>query len=75
MTVWAKTRLVHNCQYFEKYHFKNSIKTASLVLVVDSFTVHNNNIIYLLAFVQLTWQVDNEWFSSAWNSLILGQCI
>ena len=26
MTVWAKTGLVHTCQYFEKYHFKNSIK-------------------------------------------------
>ena len=25
VTVWAKIRLVRTCQYFEKYHFKNSI--------------------------------------------------
>ena len=26
VTVWVKTGLVRTCQYFEKYHFKNSIK-------------------------------------------------
>ena len=26
VTVLAKTGLVRTCQYFEKYHFKNSIK-------------------------------------------------
>ena len=35
---------------------------------------------YLLAFVQLTWEGNNDWFSPAfddflWNSLILGQRI
>ena len=43
---------------------------------MDSFTEHS----YLLAFVQLTLQVVNGWFSPVfddflWNSLILGQCI
>ena len=43
---------------------------------MESFT----ELSYLLAFVQLTWQVDNGWFSPvfmifSWNSLILGQYI
>ena len=29
-------------QYFEKYHFKNSIGKTSLALVLDSFIEHNN---------------------------------
>ena len=57
-TVLVKTCLVHTCQYFEKYHFKNSIKKTSLALVVESFSEHNN----LLVFVQLTRQVDKGWF-------------
>ena len=79
VTVWAKTRLVRTCQYFKKYHFKNSIKKPAL----PWYWSHSMSIIipnYLLAFVQLTWQVDNDWFSPvftiySWNSLTLGQCI
>ena len=79
MTVWAKTRLVFTSQYFEKYHFKNSIKKPAL----PWYWSHSLSIIilsYLLAFVQLTWQVNNGWFLAVFmifsrNSLILGQCI
>ena len=42
VTVWAKIHLVRTCLYFEKYHFKNSIKKTSLALVLESFTEHNN---------------------------------
>ena len=41
VTVRAKIRLVRTCQYFEKYHFKNSIKKTSLALIEESFTEHN----------------------------------
>ena len=47
---------------------------------MDSITGHNNTqLSTVLAFVQLTWQVDNGWFSPvltilSWN-LLLGQCI
>ena len=33
VTVWVKTHLVCTCQYFKKYHFKNSMKKTSLALV------------------------------------------
>ena len=42
VTVCVKTCLVSTCQYFEKYHFKNSIKKTSLALVLEAFTEHDN---------------------------------
>ena len=64
VTVWVKECLVRTCQYFEKYRFKNSIKKPAL----PWYWSHSLSIIilsYLLAFVQLTWQVDNGWFLAA----------
>ena len=42
-------------------------------MVVDSFTEHNNIIIlsYLLAIVQLTWQVDNDWFLPVFDNFFM----
>ena len=66
MTVWVITCLVCTCQYFEKYHCKNSIKKSALLW----YWAHSVRIImlsYLLAFVQLTWQVSSGWFCLFWQ--------
>ena len=60
LTVWAKTHLVCNCReiQFWKFNLKKPALpwywTCSLSITILS---------YLLAFVQLTWQVDDGWFS------------
>ena len=60
----SETSPVRTWQYFEKYHFKIQSKnhwywTGSLSIIII--------LTYLLAFVQLTWQVDNGWFSPVFD--------
>ena len=71
MTVWAKTHLACTYHYFKKYHFKYSILknqsylgnwTRSLSIIMLSF---------LLAFVQLTWKVNNGWFLLVFDDLFM----
>ena len=62
VTVWAKICLVCTCQYFEKCHFENSIWKKPALLWYWTSSLSMIILSYLLAFVQLTWQVDNGWF-------------
>ena len=74
VTVWAKTSLVCTYQYFKKYYtvfWELNLKT-SFALVLDSFTEHNITVFsYLLAFLQLTWQVDNGWFLPVFDDFFM----
>ena len=64
---------------FQKIPFKIQFKKPALPWYwTHSLSI--NILSYLLAFAQLTWQVDNDWVlpvfdDFSWNSLILGQHI
>ena len=59
VTVWAKTCQVCTFQYFKKYHLKIQFKALPSYWT-DSLSIIVLN--YLLAFVQLTWLIDDWWF-------------
>ena len=40
-------------------------------MVLDSFTDNNVILSYLRAFLQLTWQIDNGWFSPVFDNFFV----